>query len=51
MNLKLRVTRKPVRAYIRPQDAIDRIAREHGLAPHTSQDVGPAWHVAVYRRT
>jgi magnesium-protoporphyrin O-methyltransferase len=50
MNLMLRLTRKPVRAYIRPQDAIERIARENGLAPHASQDVGPAWHVAVFRR-
>ena len=50
MNLKLRLTRKPVRAYIRPQDAIERIARENGLAPHVAQDVGPAWHVAVFRR-
>ena len=51
MNLKLRMQRKPVRAYIRPQDAIERIARENGLAPHIAQDVGPAWHVAVFRRT
>lgn len=51
LNLMLRVTRKPVHASIRPQDAIEQIARGNGLAPHTSQDVGPAWHVAVFRRT
>ena len=51
MNLKLRMQRKAVRAHIRPQDEIDRIARESGLAPSCAQDVGPAWHVAVFRRT
>ena len=51
MNLMLRVTRKPVRASIRPQAAIEQIAQDNGLAPHVSQDVGPAWHVAVFRRT
>ena len=51
MNLKLRMQRKAVRAHIRPQDEIDRIARENGLAPSFAQDVGPAWHVAVFRRT
>jgi magnesium-protoporphyrin O-methyltransferase len=50
MNLMLRLQRKPVRAAIRPGDAIERIAREKGLTPHVSRDVGPAWHVAVFRR-
>jgi hypothetical protein len=50
MNLMLRLQRKPVRASIRPGDAIDRIAHENGLARHVSRDVGPAWHVAVFRR-
>jgi SAM-dependent methyltransferase len=50
MNLMLRLRRKPVRASIRPGDAIERIARENGLVPHVAQDVGPAWHVAVFRR-
>ena len=50
MNLKLRLQSKPVRAAIRPGDAIERIARENGLAPHVAQDIGPAWHVAVFRR-
>lgn len=51
MNLLLRALRKPVRASIRPSDAIERIARDNGLAPHVSQDVGPAWRVAIFRRT
>jgi magnesium-protoporphyrin O-methyltransferase len=50
MNLMLRLQRKPVRASIRPGDAIDRIAHANGLARHVSRDVGPAWHVAVFRR-
>jgi hypothetical protein len=50
MNLILRLQRKPVRASIRPADAINRIAHENGLAPHVSRDVGPAWRVAVFRR-
>lgn len=50
MNLKLRLSRKPVRASIRTGGAIERIARENGLAPHFARNVGPAWHVAVFRR-
>jgi 2-polyprenyl-3-methyl-5-hydroxy-6-metoxy-1,4-benzoquinol methylase len=48
MNLMLR--NKPVRAFIRPSDEIERIAREHALLPYVSRDIGPAWHVAVFRR-
>jgi hypothetical protein len=51
MNLILRLRRKPVRASIRPRDAIERIARESGLTPQESRDVGPAWQVAIFRRT
>lgn len=50
MNLMLRLGKKQVRAAIRPGDAIEQIARENGLAPHVSEDIGPAWHVAVFRR-
>jgi len=46
----LRMQKKSVRAAIRPGDRIERIARENGLAPHISRDVGPAWHVAIFRR-
>jgi 2-polyprenyl-3-methyl-5-hydroxy-6-metoxy-1,4-benzoquinol methylase len=51
MNLTLRLLRKPMRASIRPENAIERIARENGLTAHVSRDVGPAWRVAVFRRT
>jgi hypothetical protein len=50
MNLSLRLQRKPVRAFLRPGDAIARIARENGLTPHVAHDVGPAWKVVVFRR-
>ena len=51
MNLILRLRRKPVRASIRPADEIERIVRESGLGLHFSRSVGPAWQVAVYRRS
>ncbi|MGH3115489.1 MAG: class I SAM-dependent methyltransferase, partial [Gaiellaceae bacterium] len=51
MNFVLRLRRKPVRAAIRPADEIERIAQENGLSPHFSRNVGPAWQVAVYRRS
>jgi hypothetical protein len=50
MNVVLRLLRKPVRASVRPGEAIDLVARERGLVRHFSQSVGPAWQVAVYRR-
>jgi 2-polyprenyl-3-methyl-5-hydroxy-6-metoxy-1,4-benzoquinol methylase len=50
MNLMLRLKGKPVRAAIRSSDVIERIAHENGLLPHFARDVGPAWHVAVFRR-
>jgi 2-polyprenyl-3-methyl-5-hydroxy-6-metoxy-1,4-benzoquinol methylase len=51
MNLMLRLLRKPVRAYIRPAESIERIARENALTPHVVRDVGPAWQIAIFRRT
>ena len=50
MNLKLRLRRTAVRASVRPGEAVERIARDNGLVPHLAQDVGPAWHIAVFRR-
>jgi hypothetical protein len=50
MNLMLRLKGTPVRAAVRSSDAVERIAREHGLVPHGAKDVGSAWHVAVFRR-
>ena len=51
MNLILRLRRKPVRASIRPVVEIERIVRESGLTPRFSGNAGPAWHVAIYRRS
>ena len=50
MNAVLRLRRQPVRAAVHPAEAIERVVREHGLGPHFSQSVGPAWQVAIYRR-
>ena len=50
MNLALRVFRKPVRASVHPEDAIDRLVREKGLTRQSTRSVGPVWQVAVYRR-
>jgi 2-polyprenyl-3-methyl-5-hydroxy-6-metoxy-1,4-benzoquinol methylase len=50
MNLFLRLLRKPVRAAVRPPDAIERMARENGLSPHVSRNVGAAWQVSIYHR-
>jgi hypothetical protein len=44
------IWRGPVQASIPPRAAVERIARERGLIPHVSRNVGPAWHVAIYRR-
>jgi hypothetical protein len=41
MNLMLRLQRKPVRAFFRSGDAIERIARENGLTAHLAHEVGP----------
>jgi len=51
MNLILRLRRKRVHASIRPVVEIERIARESGLSPRFSGSAGPAWQVAVYRRS
>ena len=51
MNVVLRLLRKPVRASVHPGEAIDSVARERGLVRHFSESVGPAWQVAVYRRS
>jgi len=46
MNLMLGLQRKPVRAFFRSGDAIERIARENGLTLQVAQDVGRAWQAA-----
>lgn len=50
MNLGLRLLRRPVRAAVRPADAIARIARENGLRLHVARKAGPAWQIALFRR-
>lgn len=50
MNVMLRLLRKQLRASVHPVDAIERVVREHGLAPHITNNVGAAWQVAIYRR-
>jgi magnesium-protoporphyrin O-methyltransferase len=50
MNLLVRLLRMPVRAAVRPPDAIERIARENGLIPHVSRNVGAAWQISIFRR-
>jgi magnesium-protoporphyrin O-methyltransferase len=50
MNLAFRLRRQTVRAAVRSPDAVDRILRANGLAPHASKTVGPAWQVALWRR-
>ncbi len=39
-----------MRAFFRFGDAIERIAGDNGLTPDVAHEVGPAWHVAVFRR-
>ena len=50
-DLVLRLRRKAVRASIRPDDAIERIARENGLNPHVSRRTSDASIVAGARST
>jgi 2-polyprenyl-3-methyl-5-hydroxy-6-metoxy-1,4-benzoquinol methylase len=49
INLLLRLLRKPVRASVRPHNAVERIAHERGLGSHFSRDVGP-WQIVIFRR-
>jgi hypothetical protein len=51
MNLKLRLHRESVRAFLRPGDVIERIVHENGLTLQVSRNVGQAWQVAVFRRS
>jgi magnesium-protoporphyrin O-methyltransferase len=44
------LVRGPVRAAVRPVDAIERMVTEQGLRPHFTRTVGPVWQVTVYRR-
>ncbi len=43
--LSLILLRKPVRGFVHPVDAIERVVRENGLSPHFSRRVGRVWLV------
>jgi len=45
MSLILRLLRKPVRGFVHPVDAIERVVRENGLSPDFSRGVGRVWQV------
>jgi hypothetical protein len=49
-NLWFRVSRNPFRVFVHPSEAVDRVAREHGLAPALRRTAGPVWQVALYTR-
>lgn len=50
INLVQRFRRRRVRAAVVALDDIDRVLRSKDLRLRFSQDVGPAWHVALYGR-
>ena len=45
LSLILRLLLKPVRGFVDPVDAIERVVRENGLSPHFSRRVGRVWQV------
>lgn len=51
MNLTLRVQRKQLRAAIVPMEGINQILETKGFRSQLSAGVGPAWMVAIYRRS
>lgn len=51
INVVMRLKDKRIRAAIVPIDAIDRVLGTMGFRRHSSTRVGPAWQVAIYRRT
>lgn len=51
INFNLRRQRKGVRAAVIPIEGVDRILQRKGFRRQVSARVGPAWQVAVYRRT
>jgi methyltransferase family protein len=50
INLLMRVSRRAFRSYVHPTDAVDAVARQHGLTPRVARRAGPVWQVAVYAR-
>jgi magnesium-protoporphyrin O-methyltransferase len=51
INFRLRRQRKRVRAAIIPIDEVDRVLRTKAFTRQMYVRVGPAWQVAIYRRT
>jgi hypothetical protein len=51
INLMLRLKQKRIRAAVVPIDAIDRVLGAMRFRRHSLTRVGPAWQVAIYRRT
>jgi len=51
INMVMRLKGKRIRATAVPIDAIDRVLATMGFHSHSSMRVGPAWQVAIYRRT
>ena len=51
INLTMRLKRKRLRAAVVPIEEIDRVLGTVGFRRHSSTRVGPAWQVAIYRRT
>ncbi len=49
-NLWFRLSRNPFRVFAHPSEAVDRVAREHGLVPALRRNAGPVWQVALYTR-
>jgi hypothetical protein len=51
INFRLRRQGKRVRAAIIPIDEVDRVLRTKAFTRQMYVRVGPAWQVAIYRRT
>jgi hypothetical protein len=49
-NLGMRVARRAFRAHAHRTDAVDAVAREHGLVPKLARGAGPVWQVVLYER-
>jgi Methyltransferase domain len=51
INLRLRLQGKRLRAHAVPADVLRQILKGEGFSPSFTQTIGPAWLVAVYRRS
>jgi 2-polyprenyl-3-methyl-5-hydroxy-6-metoxy-1,4-benzoquinol methylase len=49
-NLGMWVARRAFRAHAHRTDAVDAVAREHGLVPKLARGAGPVWQVVLYER-